>query len=395
MKTQTHFIPRRAVAVLAVLMVLATATALAVGIHYSRQVEVKRIAREAVMQAYGLDGETIALFGEHAEEAGGAWIVTYHTELRHPMGVYTVTVQPDGSAAASWSLEGAEDAWGQKEIAAYIQQKNTQARQQMRLEASNGPATAEPQPTPAPVQGARLSHEQARLAADDALKAAYGFDENGLAEFDAETDYANGTWQIHYAADGWHWKDGYLSEKAGTYLAEIDDATGKPIRTEWSLEGKDDNVYTRENFGQAQVYNARCMSWVHEIRTQFEASYTAAETSRWPVPVEELARLDGLMISAGFDPHKYNHIVPGENDLSLESAIDIAAQALEAHYGVTRGTVDQSSFAYKDLTQEENHRQWYFWIQHHEQQMGWQVTLDAQTGEILDLLQESFAGGNG
>ena len=47
------------------------------------------------------------------------------------------------------------------------------------------------------------------------------------------------------------------------------------------------------------------------------------------------------------------------------------------------------------LTQEENHRQWYFWIQHHEQQMGWQVTLDAQTGEILDLLQESFAGGNG
>ena len=114
-----------------------------------------------------------------------------------------------------------------------------------------------------------------------------------------------------------------------------------------------------------------------------------------PVPVEELARLDGLMISAGFDPHKYNHTVPGENDLSLESAIDIAAQALEANYGVTRDTIDQSSFAYTDLTQEENHRQWYFWIQHHEQQMGWQVTLDAQTGEILDLLQESFAGGNG
>ena len=28
-------------------------------------------------------------------------------------------------------------------------------------------------------------------------------------------------------------------------------------------------------------------------------------------------------------------------------------------------------------------------------QMGWQMTIDAQTGEILDLSQESFAAGNG
>ena len=111
--------------------------------------------------------------------------------------------------------------------------------------------------------------------------------------------------------------------------------------------------------------------------------------------VEEMARLDGLMISAGFDPQTYNHVLPGEKDLSLEEALLLAAQALENNYGVKREAIDESSFAYTDLTQEATHRQWYFWIQNHELQMGWQITLDAQTGEILDLLQESFAGGNG
>ena len=395
MKTRHHAIPRRAVAVLAVLMVLATATALAVGLSYSRQVEVKRIAREAVMQTYGLDGETIALFAEHAEEKNGAWTVTYRTELRHPMGEYTVTVQPDGSAKAVWSLEGETDAWGQAEIAAYIREKNGIVLEQMQAEASAGAATAEPRPTPAPVPGATLTHEQARAAADEALKNAYGFDDDGLKEFDAEMDFAGGVWQVHYSAGGWHWKDGYLKDKAGTYLAEIEDASGKVLRTQWSLEGVDPNSYTRETFGKAQAYNAQCMTWVHEIRTQFEAAYTAVEASRWPVSVEEMARLDSLMIGAGFDPQKYNHVLPGEKDLSLEEALHLAAQALENNYGVKREVMDESSFAYTDLTQEATHRQWYFWIQNHELQMGWQITLDAQTGEILDLLQESFAGGNG
>lgn len=73
----------------------------------------------------------------------------------------------------------------------------------------------------------------------------------------------------------------------------------------------------------------------------------------------------------------------------------LPAQTLESEYGVSRAIFDASNFGYADLTQEKTHRQWYFWVQNHDIQMGWQMTIDAQTGEILDLSQESFAAGNG
>lgn len=392
---QTRSVRRPAIAAVAMLMVLLTASALAVGLKVSRQVEVKRIAREAVMQQYGLDGKALGMFSEHAEEKNGVWEVRYGTWKPEQAGEYLVTIHPDGTAEASWTLEDVEGAWGQAEIAAYIQRKDAAVQKQIEAERLAGVATAEPRPTPVPVQGAKLSHEQAIEKANEAMKATFGFGNAGLNEFDAECDWANGVWMVSYSAGGWHWKDGRLAVKAGRYAVEIDDASGDCLSAVWSLEGRDSGAYTRETFGKALAYDARCMEWVAEIRTQFEAAYTAVETSRWPVSVEEMARLDGLMIAAGFDAAKYNHVLPGKDDLSLEEALALTAQILESEYGVSREAFEQSSFAYTDLTQEKTHRQWYFWVQNHELQMGWQVTMNAETGEILDMIQESFAAGNG
>ena len=395
MKEKKTFVRRPLIAAVALLMVLVTATALAVGIRMSRQVEIKSIAREAVMKNYGLDQQSIAMFAEHAVENGGVWTVTYGTWKPYDAGEYTVVIAPDGRTETTWSMENVDGAWGQEEIAAYIQQKNEKVHQQIALEAAMGIQTAEPVPSPTPVPGAKMTHQQAVNAANEALKQQYRFQDKGLAEFKANAGFENGVWHVKYQANGWHWKDGYLSEKTGSYLVKIDDASGKTTEVQWNIAAEDPNTYTRETFGKAKVYDAQCMEWVAEIHTQFKDAYTAAETSRWPVPVEEMARLDGLMISAGFDPAKYNHILPGENDLTLEEALDLAAKALKDTYGISREIIDECNYAYTDFTQEKTHRQWYFWIQSNELQMGWQVTLNAETGEILDMVQEAFAAGNG
>ena len=395
MKTRNHAIPRRAVAVLAVLMVLATATALAVGLSYSRQVGVKRIAREAVMQTYGLDGETIALFGEHAEEKNGAWTVTYRTELRHPMGEYTVTVQPDGSAKAVWSLEGEEGAWGQKELTAFLEQKLTEYRQMQADHSMNALSTAEPIPLPTPVPGARLTQPQAIQAADEKLIDVFGFSARALSAFKPEAGYENGMWTVVYSANVWHWPDGMLSEKAGTYTVTVKDASGEALQAAWSLEGRESRTVTRETLGTADVYDAQCMEWVQELRAEHEEVYTAYEEVPGHLPVEEVARLDGLMVAAGFDPARYNHVLPEGDDISYEQAVELTAQALQSQYGVSREVFDASVLAYGDLTQQAEGRQWYFWVQNQQLLCSWTVVLDARTGEILDMTTDTLASSNG
>jgi len=395
MKQKTQPIRRSLIAAVALLMVLVTTAALAVGLKRSKQVEVKSIARQVLMKEYGLDQQSIAMFSENAEEKNGVWKVTYGAWNPERAGEYTVVVKPDGGTETSWSLEN-QNGWTQKEIAEYIRQKNEKVLADIAKETVEGIPTAEPMPVPTESAGTRLNRQQVIEIADEAMKQQYHFQEKGLAEFDAGiNDFEDGIWQVEYMANGWHWKDGYLSEKAGSYLVKISDETGEVTEIRWNIMAEDPNTYTRETFGKAKAYDAQCMEWVAEIRAEFVKAYTAAETSRWPVPVEEMARLDSLMIAAGFDPDQYNHVVPGEKDLSLEAALEIAAQALQNEYGVSRETVDKASYAYTDLTQEEEHRQWYFWIQDHAIQMGWQITLDAQTGEILDMSQEAFAAGNG
>ena len=55
--------------------------------------------------------------------------------------------------------------------------------------------------------------------ADEALRAQLGFQTAGLGEFDAAAtfDHMSGKWTVVYSAFGWHWHDGYLSQKAGEY----------------------------------------------------------------------------------------------------------------------------------------------------------------------------------
>lgn len=393
-----HSVLRPVLAMAMVLVVLMAATAVAVGMRTSQKVDAKRIAREAVIAAYGLDARSLGMLSEKAAEKDGVWTVTYGGEWKaDQVGEYTVSVLPDGTAQVSWSLDGQADAWTQKEIADYADQKEEIFRQQMEDETLNAASTAEPIPAPTPVPGARLTHEAVVAAAREALIGKYGFTELGLSPFDAEAEYRDGTWEVKWTAFGWHWPDGYLSDKAGAYFVWLDDETGVIDECIWTLADADPHTYTPETLGSAAAYDAKCMEWVAAIMNERETIYevNGYETLPGQLPPEVLAQLDQIMIDAGFNPAKYNHVVPGENDLSLTEAKELATQAVISQYGVSREVVDGSVFAYADLTQETAHRQWYFWIQSNEAQMDWQVKLDAQTGVVLDMTEESYALGNG
>ncbi len=381
-----------------VMVVLMAATAVAVGMRTSQKVDAKHIAREAVMEAYGLDAKSLGMLHEWAEEENGVWTVTYGGEWKvEEVGVYTVTVQPDGTVQTSWSLEGQEEAWTQEEIAAYVDMKEDIFRQQLEDPALSAHSTAEPIPTPTPVPGARMTHDQAVDATREILMSKYGFTELGLSPFYTDEEYTNGVWQVKWTAFSWNWPNGYLGDRAGVYYVWVDDATGNMKDAAWSLVDVDTNVYTPETLGSAEVYDAQCMEWAAAIIKEREAILDAHDYENIPgqLPPEALYQLDQIMVNAGFDPARFNHILPGENDIPLEEAKELAAQAVMNQYGVSREIIDGSVYAYADLTQEKTHRQWYFWIQSNEAQMDWSVYIDAQTGTILDLTEESYALGNG
>lgn len=52
-------------------------------------------------------------------------------------------------------------------------------------------------------------------------------------------------------------------------------------------------------------------------------------------------------------------------------------------------------YAYAELTQEPECRQWYFWLQSNQALASWSVSINAQTGEILWLTCDASAGSNG
>jgi len=108
-----------------VVCVVLIATALAVGLQWSARYNVLRIARQAVMEKYGLTQETLSVFSESAGEERGKWTVQYMPTLfdGSAMGRYTVVIVNGTAVEVGWSHDDVpqseEDggfnasAWGQ------------------------------------------------------------------------------------------------------------------------------------------------------------------------------------------------------------------------------------------------------------------------------------------
>lgn len=208
----------------------------------------------------------------------------------------------------------------------------------------------------------------------------------------------------------------------GVYTAVVDSESGVALSTDWSLEdgtkaansegaaataadgaaaspaakATETTPWTASTWGQAKAYDAAILPWFIDLcekRAAIIAPY--AEDERWPLSPADSAAEDQLFRDAGFDSKRYNHVMPETGDITEEAAWDLFASALNKEYGISRQTMEESAVAYAELTQEPEGRQWYFWIQNSAEQTGWSIVIDAKTGEIINLVAESFAAGNG
>ena len=110
-----------AMLVLAIVLMLLTATALAAGIIFAKRVPATEIADQALLETYGITAQMQAMFTRKtAEGEGGAIVVTYEgrESLAYVLGKYTVIIDGQTVKNICWSHDG-EDTSGGLEASAW------------------------------------------------------------------------------------------------------------------------------------------------------------------------------------------------------------------------------------------------------------------------------------
>lgn len=201
----------RGVAIACILMVFASATALALTLEFSQRYGVIRQARSAVSAQYGLTDEMLDLFSAQAHRIAGGWLVSFEPLNldKQAMGSYQVLCRPDGTAEASWSHDGEQNAedkpWGAAEMARVIALRRANAQawndktlglyEEMTLAeraALDAPLLEEPQSSaiiniaPKPSD---ISPQAAEQLAREAVAVKYGVSPEILASYTAELSF--------------------------------------------------------------------------------------------------------------------------------------------------------------------------------------------------------------
>ncbi|MEG2208358.1 MAG: hypothetical protein RR065_09660 [Clostridia bacterium] len=438
--------------VLAMVSLLLAASALAWGLMYSPELSATLTARKAVMDKYGLSREAMDMFGASAQSDKQGTIVRFTAlgeiaEVIEKTGIYTAEIDKEGNVTVQWTHDGADPAtwadgsledaiWGAKQILAYRAQRDQENRDYTQRHEGKDGALVEQAPTPTEVPRGMLTMAQAIEAADTLMKKTYGFTDETLALYEPYAGFAKTEAQALKAALGdklWltdetsAWFDSYASLDAGkgdlwviiyhpeawtfavisehegpsentplgVYAVTISDQTGEAHQIKWSKDGKAHGSYTSSTWGQAKEYTAAMLPWVNDLLRVCKPIYQKGESAPGAWSVEDHAAYDQASRDAGFDATKYNHVLPQKGDCSYEQALELAAQVLAEEFGVSRAVFDASALAYADLTQEGDHREWYFWLQNQAEQCGWSVLMNAETGEILRVGADPFASGNG
>lgn len=135
---------------LCLLLVLLSATALAVGLGFSQRYSIQRQARNALHERYGLTDEMLDLFNSYTEQDGDAWTVSFTEASMNAaaIGEYTVTKKAGGSPAAAWSHDGTDptvyagdsltaSVWGPGQLQNALQLRKDYEAQSAELESLN------------------------------------------------------------------------------------------------------------------------------------------------------------------------------------------------------------------------------------------------------------------
>lgn len=90
----------------AILIMVFTCSALALGVRYSQRQSVINTARSALIEHYSFAPESLGLFSEDVQSIDGIWTITFTpTKYSDRLGIYTVQIDTDKEVTVHWTYE--------------------------------------------------------------------------------------------------------------------------------------------------------------------------------------------------------------------------------------------------------------------------------------------------
>ena len=259
-KSMRRMSVRRAAALAACMVMLATACAGAAGLLFSDEYDAVRLAHRALAEEYGITEEMQTYFAQDVREENGVTTIVFSgmTGLHHVLGEYTVTIR-DGEATVFWSKDGESTegeldahAWGAKQIEILLEMakqengvsrgyhKAQEIRAQMDGEELTVSITKGGDATVVKLDDAQIdqacisvSEKEAIAIAKQAFAQEYGLNQTQLDAMIYEKDYAGYTYAVRDGktiCEVWFWlhqdEDVVHADGDGLYWARINAESG-------------------------------------------------------------------------------------------------------------------------------------------------------------------------
>ena len=390
-------VPKRTLVLAIILMTIIIGTALALGITFSIRYQIQRQAAEAVKSTYDLTDEMLDLFTYKRENTEKGWIASFEANAIHQkeLGFYTVEKEADGTLSVTWSNDNADQelvasgeltspAWGAKQLARIIpfyrqhmdRWKNVQKMDDLSLE--------EKAALDAPLMEVQeigllinivpekddISVEMAKEIAMKAVTEKYGVSEEALAKKKIDISFYlyGGTDRREYRIS--------MDDLDSSYVINISSPDGNVTYCRWMVSEENRTLPEGDLSLYAEAAQEYVTTGAFDLLDAAEKSEVAARY--------EAAGLGDLL------PKQY--ILPKHNALSEKEAIEKAAEAAQANFGLKGNW--QSLFQVRSaMIKEQDRSLWQItWLPYNMGNWHWpdvdklgeyKATLSVETGEIF------------
>ena len=390
-------VPKRTLVLAIILMTMIIGTALALGITFSIRYQIQRQAAEAVKSTYDLTDEMLDLFTYKRENTEKGWIASFEANAIHQkeLGFYTVEKEADGTLSVTWSHDNADQelvssgeltspAWGAKQLARIIpfyrqhmdRWKNVQKMDDLSLE--------EKAALDAPLMEVQeigllinivpekddISVEMAKEIAMKAVTEKYGVSEEALAKKKIDISFYlyGGTDRREYRIS--------MDDLDSSYVINISSPDGNVTYCRWMVSEENRTLPEGDLSLYAEAAQEYVTTGAFDLLDAAEKSEVAARY--------EAAGLGDLL------PKQY--ILPKHNALSEKEAIEKAAEAAQATFGLKGNW--QSLFQVRSaMIKEQDRSLWQItWQPYNMGNWHWpdvdklgeyKATLSVETGEIF------------
>lgn len=401
---------RTAILLFAILLLLC-ATALALSLKFSAQYHMLGLARSAVSAKYDLSGEMLDLFSTDTQHSGSGWTVHF-TPLAlntKAMGIYTVTFEGNGTAAASWSHDDIElsslssgdlssDAWGAQQLkrALRLRRENAAAWNDAALGMYDNMSLKERADLDAPLLSDTdagvfinispdekdIPQAQAQAMAQKAVSDKYGVALDVLTSYGMHSSFQlitkDNTREYSFSIQP-------PQTGIGTYAVRLLSPSGKVTQCRWLVEPENRTLPEGDLKRYAEAAREYAKSGAFELLSARDKAWVAER-----------------FMKAGFNVllPEGDYLLPGNTDISEKEVLQKARAALEKEYGFTADTLSffvphfalimgnglrTWQITFSPAAQEDWH-----W-DYHDKLGSYTVTLAAEDGSVLGCVW-SLAG---